>query len=162
MFKKRFDNGSVIKSIFIAYFILLFHVALLAVLGIVVLFFGGIVNYLVWFLIGGGVLVAGTTFAVLRFLKKQSLSLSKLMMLPEFRGKNLEVNLLGGLASMKINGASGSDGDGLIEHDAKQHQTRRIASPESTRVRELTELADLLEKELITPEEYNRAKRELF
>ncbi len=159
MFKKRFDDSSVVKSIFLAYFILLLHVGLLAAMGILVLFFGGIVKYMVWILLGGGVLLAGSGYMLIRYFKKESMSLSKILMMPEFRGKNVEVNVLGGLASVKI--TSSGENAPVLGHDG--HPTlRRIESPETRRVRELTELARLLEKDLITPDEYYRAKQELF
>lgn len=166
-FKKKFDDSNVFKSIFLAYFILLFHVALLAVLGMLVLFFGGIVHYMIWILVGGGVLLAGSGYFLLRYMKKQSESLSKLLMLPEFRDKNLEVNVLGGLASVKISSENGrtQDSPAMLEYGDDAIDTQRLEAPEApeaVRVKELTELARLLDKNLITLDEYDRAKQDLF
>jgi len=157
MFKKKFDSGNVIKSIFLAYFILLFHVGLLALIGILVLFFGGIAQYMVWILLGGGALMGGTVYYVFRHFKKNSVSITKILSMPEFRGKNLEMNFLGGLASFKISDTSEP------RPQLQSGQPRLyLEDPETVRIRELMELARLLEKDLITPDEYYRAKRELF
>ncbi|MFP4572292.1 MAG: hypothetical protein ACLFNW_04925 [Desulfobacterales bacterium] len=42
-----------IGGVFIAFFILIFHVVLLALIGVLVLFLGGLLNYLPWILLGG-------------------------------------------------------------------------------------------------------------
>lgn len=157
MFKKKFDNGNVIRSIFLAYFILIFHVGLLAVLGILVLFFGGIARYMVWILLGAGALISGSIVYLWFQFKKNSIAISKVLMLPEFRGKNIEVRFLGGLASLKVNDAS--DTRPMLRSDQSRLY---LEDPEAVRIRELMELARLLEKDLITPDEYYRAKRELF
>jgi membrane protein implicated in regulation of membrane protease activity len=61
------ENNGVIKSIFIAYFILLLHILLLAGLGVLILFFRGIVNYMLWvFLAGTGIII----FSAYRFYRK--------------------------------------------------------------------------------------------
>ncbi len=163
-FNKKLDDNNVFKSIFLAYFILLFHVALLAVIGVLVLFFGGIVKYMIWILLGGAVLLAGSGYFLLRYMKKQSESLSSLLMLPEFRDKNLEVNVLGGLASVKIsneNGKGAEEASPMLPYE-DSGGVGQLEGPESVRVKELTELARLLEKNLITTDEYDRAKQDIF
>lgn len=157
MFKYNPEEGNVIKSIFLAYFILIFHVGLLAVLGILVLFFSGIVNYLVWIMLGAGALLAGSGYMLIRHLKKQSGSLVKIFSQPEFRGKNVEVSLMGGLASIKV---SGPEADTL--RIGSDQAARQLEDPEAARYRELAQLAGLLDKELITREEYYRAKQKLL
>lgn len=135
MFKYKSNEGNLFKGVFLAWFILLFHVALLALLGVLVLFFSGLLNYLPWIVLGGLVLLAGSGYLFLRFIARKSGSLVKLLELPELRGKNIEVNVLGGLASVKI---------------------------KSSENKELTRLEGLLEDDLITPDEYDQAKQRLL
>ena len=159
MFKKKLEDGNVIKSIFLAYFILIFHVILLGVVGLMVLFFSGIINYLAWILLGGGALLAGSVYLFLRYLHKESVSLSKLMTLPEFAGHNVEVSFLGGLASFKINNQGKMP---RMLGDEQLSAVPRIEDLEADRVHELAELSHLLEKGLISADEFGRAKQKLF
>ena len=83
----------------------------------------------------------------------------KIMSLPELKGKNVEVNLLGGLASFKI----ASDTTELQVIESKVIPVaRQLEDPDSKRIRELTELASMLEKNLITLEEYHQVKKSLL
>lgn len=150
------ENNGVIKSVFIAYFILLLHVLLLAGLGVLILFFRGIVNYMIWvFLIGTGIII----FSAYRFYKKmkrEGKTLKEMMNSPLFRGREVEISLLGGLASLKV----GKPRHLLLENyhgDIKQ-----LEDPETLRLQELNELVRLFEKNLITLEEYNQAKKQIF
>lgn len=159
MFKQKLEDGNVIKSIFLAYLILIFHVILLAGVGMLVLFFSGIINYLAWILLGGAILLVASVYLFLRYLHKESLSLSKLMTLPEFAGQNVEINFLGGLASFKI---SSKGATSRMIGDEKPLSVPRLEDLEATRLQELTELGHLLEKGLISTDEFSQAKKKLF
>ena len=158
MFKQKPEDGNVVKSIFLAYFILIFHVVLLAVLGLLVLLFSGILNYLIWILLIFGGALAMSGYLLVRYLRRQSGSLAKILSSPEFAGRNVEVNLMGGFASVKI---SGSDPD-TTPRLTVDEPLRRLEDPEAVACRELEQLANLLEKDLITREEYLRAKQKLL
>ncbi len=161
MFKNRHSNdGNVIKGVFIACFMLIFHVVLLAVVGLLVIFLSGVINYLPWILLGGLGLIAGSGYMLLRYLRKNSGSLVKVLSLPELRGKNIEVSVLGGLASVKINGAE--DAPQMIGTDSRSSAVQPAEDEEITEIRSLTRLAGLLEDDLITSDEYQQAKQRLF
>ncbi|MBS3808936.1 MAG: SHOCT domain-containing protein [Desulfobacterales bacterium] len=160
MFKNRHNDSNVIKGVFIACFILLFHVVLLAVVGLLVIFFSGIINYLPWILLGGLALIAGCGYILLRYLRKNSGSLVKVLSLPEFQGKNIEVSVLGGLASVKINGEESNHR--MIGTGSRNHAVGSPEDDQSTEISDLTRLAGLLEDDLITREEYQQAKQRLF
>jgi hypothetical protein len=73
-------------------------------------------------------------------------------------GRPVEVSLLGGLASFRVGPSTGN-----IELEADSyHTTRQIEDPETIRIREIKELARLLENNMITREEYDRAKRQIL
>ncbi len=157
-FKQKQNEDSIIKGVFIAYFILLFHVALLGLVGILVLFFSGILNFLPWLLLAGVVIIVVSGYMVLRYFRKKSGDLVKVLGMPEFRGKNIEVRLLGGMASFKVND-SGSSGTRLIDSDSA---SPLLTHTESAKQEKLGQLSEMLENEIITPEEFNRAKQRLF
>lgn len=100
----RLEDGNIIKSVFLAYFIIGFHVVLLGCIGVMVLFFNTLVHYFLWILLFAAVGLTGSGFFLFRYIHRQRLSLLKLISLPEFKSRSIEVNLLGGLASMKISG----------------------------------------------------------
>jgi hypothetical protein len=74
-------------------------------------------------------------------------------------GRSVEISFLGGLASLKIGGehhnppALNSSSSGHI---------KQLEDPESIRNKEFSELVRLLEKNLITFEEYNKFKEQIF
>ncbi len=160
MFKKDNEISNITSSLVLASSILIFHVLLLAGLGILVLFFSGIVNYIFWIFLAGSALITGSVYFFFRYMKKEGGSaFLKIMSLPELKGKNVEVNLLGGLASFKI--ASDKSNPQVIESNVIP-SARQLEDPSSRRLRELTELASMLEKNLITLEEYHQVKKSLL
>jgi len=78
-----------------------------------------------------------------------------------FKNRSFEVRLLGGMASLKF---GRPDGPTSIENAAfETHELRnQLEDPETLRIRELTALADMLEKNLITLEEFSRAKQKIL
>ena len=78
-----------------------------------------------------------------------------------FRNRSFEVRLLGGMASLKFGHPGGR---AAIEDaaPATQNQRYQLEDPETSQVRELTALADMLEKNLITLEEFSRAKEKIL
>jgi hypothetical protein len=150
------ENDGVIKSVFIAYFILLLHILLLAGLGVLILFFRGIVNYMLWiFLVGTGVIIF-SAYRFYRRMKKEGKTLREMMNSPLFRGREVEISLLGGLASLKV----GKPRHLLLEN--YHGEIKQLEDPDSVRFKELNELVRLFENNLITLEEYNQAKKQIF
>jgi len=161
MFGKNNEGDGLVKSVLLAYFILALHVLLIAVMAVLVLFFRGVVNYMLWIVIGG---IAGVGISALLFVKRmraEGKSLREMLRNPVFRGRSVEVSLLGGMATVKLGQPSPLQ---AIEHDAPV-DIPRLENPDTPRnpeVSELAELARLLEKDLITVDEFNRAKRQLL
>ena len=160
MFKKDNEISNITNSLVLASAILIFHVVLLGGLGLLVLFFSGIVNYIFWIFIVGSALVSGSVYLFFRHMKKEGgMAFLKIMSLPELKGKNVEVNLLGGLASFKI----ANDKSESIELESNVIPvSRQLEDPSSRRLRELAELSRMLEKNLITLEEFNQVKKSLL
>jgi len=160
MFKKDNEISNITSSLVLASSILIFHVILLGGIGILVLFFSGIVNYILWIFLAGSALIAVSGYLFYRYMKKEgSTALLKILSFPELKGKNIEVNLFGGLASFKI--ANDKSEPMVIESDVIP-VARLLADPDTRRRRELTEFGRMLEKNLITIEEFDQVKKSLL
>ncbi|NOY69332.1 MAG: SoxR reducing system RseC family protein [Deltaproteobacteria bacterium] len=111
---RRLEDGNIIKSVFLAYFIIGFHIVFLGCIGVMFLFFNTLAHYFMWILLLSALTLTGSGFFLLRYMHKQRLFLLKLLSLPEFKGRSLEINLLGGLASVKISGENIPSDSGLV------------------------------------------------
>ena len=157
--KIKNNNGEgVIKSVFIAYFILVMHLSLIAGIGLLVLFFGGIITYMLWIFLGGSSIILGIGYLLYKRMKKEGRSLQDVLSLPEFSGRSVEVNLLGGLASIKV---GKSEGLPAISYNP-ENEPKRISGQANLYVQDLSELARLFEKNLISQEEFQKAKDQLL
>lgn len=148
--------GSIFKSIFIAYFILVLQLLLVAAIGVLIIFFRGIVNYMLWILLGGTGIVLFLSFYLYRKMKKEGRSLKEMVNSPVFRGREFEVSFLGGMASVKV----GKPAQPLIDY--YPNEIKQLEAPEAGQLRELNELVRLFENNLITLDEYNQAKKHIF
>jgi hypothetical protein len=151
-------GAELFKGVMLAHLILGLHLALIALVGVVVIFFGGIVRYWLWIMIGGLVLVGGSGWIFYRRMKSQGKSvLQGLKDVPVPAGASLEVSFMGGLASVKFARPGQAESAAL-----PPPVTPLLEDPEAQRLRELTALAQLYEKKLITRAEFDRAKAALF
>ncbi len=156
------DKTGVHKSLYFAGLIPIFHIVLIVGVGCLILFFRGIVNYMTWIVLGITALSILITYLVYRRMQREKRTLGDTLNTPAFRGRSVEVSLLGGLASVKI---GNSANPGIVPPalgPAPNQHVLQLEDTVSTRVRELTELAKLLEKDLITLDEYNRTKHEIL
>ena len=145
------------KGVMLAHLILGLHIVIFALIGLVVIFFGGLARYWGWILMGGLTLVASAAFLVYRRLKAQGRSLAaELRGLSMPAGSTLEVSFLGGLAAVKF----ARPGHSRLRSGT--FRTGPIEDNETQRVRELTALAEMYEKSLLTREEFERAKAAIF
>jgi hypothetical protein len=161
MFEKKKEDNGLVRSVLLAYLILVLHVLLIAGVAILVLFFRGVVNYMLWIFLGGVVLIGLSAFYFIRRMRAEGRSLSEMLRNPMFNGRSVEVSLLGGMATVKLGHSSRQP---AIEHDAAM-DIPRLEDPDASRSRDVSELAALarmLEKDLITVDEFNKAKRHLL
>ena len=156
--KNKNNGDGLFKSIFAAHLILILHLFLFAALGLLVVFLSGMMQYMFWILLGGLGLVALSAYLFLRRLRKEGKSLRETLRSPLFRGRAVEVSLLGGMATLKLD-KPGSDESHAIEATEPPLQ---LEDPDTARIREIDTLAHLLEKELITQDEFVRLKQRLL
>lgn len=158
MLKGKKDGDGLFKSVFLAYMILALHVLLFAGLALLVLFLRGIVQYMIWIFLGGSALVFASAYVFYKRMKAEGKGLRDMLKSPLFQGRAVEISLLGGLASVKV----GQPQILPALDSGSGRKTAQLEDPETIHIRELSELARLLESDLITREEYNQAKAKLF
>ena len=152
------DREGLFKRVLLAYFILLLHVALVAGIVLLVIFFRGVTHYMLWIFLFGAAVIALSGYLFYRRMKAEGRTLREMLRSPLFGGRAVEVSLLGGLASFKM---GRPDNPPAIAYDAPP-AIPRLEDPNSIRIREISELARLYEKNLITLEEYTKAKQGIF
>lgn len=157
MFKKG-DGEGVMKSVMTAYLILILHVFLLMGLGLLVFFFRGIVHYMLWIVLFGAAAILASGYWFSRRMKAEGRSLRDTLNSPLFHNKTVEISLLGGLAQFRMGGAKEPP---LLDRPSSDSPPELDWSGDS-QVQELTELARLLKGGLITADEYEKAKQNIF
>ena len=156
---KTSEENKHFKSVLMAYFILVLHVLLIAGLVVLVIFFRGIINYMLWIFIGGAVVILASGYHFYKRMQRDGKTLGEILSSPRLSGRTVEVSVLGGLASFKI--GKSDNIPALTSESTGQHQPQ-LEDPETIRLRELTELVRLLENNMITLDEYNKAKKQIF
>lgn len=149
------------KSLFMVYLILGGHLLLIVALCFFVLFFRGLVNYLHWIFLGGVSLIGLSAYLIYRRMKTEGKALREILALPMLQGKNVEISVLGGLATVRVESPTPQEPPLAIE-DGTRNQAPIHALPPSSHVTELLELAHLLDSNLITLDEYNKAKKKII
>ncbi len=158
--KKKKTSDGIFKGIMAAHAILFLHLILFAALGLLVVFLGGMMQYMGWILLGGLGILGLSAYWFIRRLRREGKSLKETLRSPVFRGRNVEVSLLGGMATLKLDQQDGRP-EKAIEAERLQPPLQ-LEDPDTARIREINELARLLEKDLITLDEFNRAKQRLL
>ena len=152
------ESEGLLKGVMLGYLILILHVLLIVMLGFLVLFFRGVVQYMPFIFIGGTALIALSAWLFLRKLKREGRSLKEALRSSMFQGRPVEISLMGGMASLKV----GSPGEAPAIEAPTANPDRQLEDPATLKIRELSELARLLENELITQDEFELAKSQLL
>lgn len=147
------------KSVLMAYFILVLHVVLVAGLVLMVIFFRGLINYMIWIFLGGLIAIIASGYHFYKRMKMEGKTLQETLNTYRFSGRSIEVSFLGGLASLKIGGEH-QNPPALNGHTSGR--LKQLEDPESIRHKEFSELVRLLENNLITLEEYKKFKEQIF
>jgi len=159
--KKMEESGpGLFSGVFLAYFILLLHVLLIGGVGCLIFLFKGVVSNILWIMIGTGCAIIASGCYFYKRMKDQSKGLGATLNSPAFRGRTVEVSLLGGLASFRV--GSPMNHNGPVLEGGHFEQPLQLEDPTTMRIRRLRELAYLLEKNLITRDEYDQTKAQIF
>jgi hypothetical protein len=152
------ETQGLYKGVATAYLILILHVLLIAAMGLLVVFFGGIINYMLWIFLGFAVVIVASGYYFYRRMKRQGKQLKDILNSPAFNGRSVEISFLGGLASFRI---GGNPQQPALNTDHIE-SARQLEDPESIRIRKLSELVKLYENELISAEEFNTLKSRII
>lgn len=155
---KSSEIPGLFKGVVMAHLVLLLHLMTVGGLGLLVFFFRGIIHYQGWIFLGGSAAVAACAYHLYRRVKKEGKSLGEILRSALPGGRRVEVSFLGGLASLKIDGT----GDPSAIDVKAGNSSRQLEDPADIQIRELTTLLHMLEKNLITLDEYQRAKQQIF
>ena len=151
------DKG-LASGIFLAYSILVFHALLIGLLFILIIFFRGIVNNLLQIMIIGIIITILSAYFFYKKIKKNSGQLKDILNDPAFKGRNLEISFMGGIASLKI--GLPVEYNNALEYSSKE--PLQIEDLKTIRLRELKNIAEIYEKGLISKQEYQKLKDEII
>ncbi len=156
---KNFNKSELFKSILTAYFILLLHVVLLAGIGVTIILFKGLYQYLPWVMGGIAVLILVISGLFYRRMKNNSAEIKDILSMPQFQDRTVEIKLLGGIASFKITPETNQHK--LIEnhHDSN---TLMIENDIYKTEQKILKLTALFKKDIITQEEFDKAKQDII
>jgi len=162
----QYEHNSTQKSIgigsgvFLAYSIILLHALLIALLFILVLLFNGIINHLLIIILACILMSLLAVYIFYKRIRKNADKLKDILNDPTFQGRSFEIRLLGGAASIRVGQQTGTF-ISAIDYEPSS-ELLKLESPTASSVNQLSQLATLLEKGLISDEEYQQMKQNLL
>lgn len=157
--KNKNQGDHLFRAVIMTHIILFLHLLIIAGLVLMVIFFRGVTQNMLWVFLGAtGLFMLSGLFLYRRIKSKGKKMFHDIENSSLFQGRNFEVSFLRGLASLKF---SQPDDLKAIENPSPGVKYQ-LEDPETVSIRELTELARMYEKDLITSEEYSRAKNHIL
>jgi len=161
--KKRTEKGEVGRSILLMASIFGLHILLIIGLVLLVIILQGFLKYTLWIFLGGLGLILLSGLLIWKRLKRRKEDVSDVLNSPTFQGREVEVSFLGGTVNLRF----GAQDRNKADQQALQGQgpgsgVPELEDKETALTRQLTELSRLMEKGLLTEEEYQRAKKRLL
>ena len=156
MTTKNKDQGeNLFKAVILTHIILFLHLLIIAGLVLMVIFFRGVTQHMLWVFLGATGLLLLSGLIIYRHIKSKGKKMfNDIENSSLFQGRSFEISFLRGLASLKF----GQPDDQKVLENPSSEVNLQLEDPETVRIRDLTELARMYEKGLITSDEYNRAK----
>lgn len=159
---KQTDNQKegLFRSIFTAHIIVLLHILILAGVGLMVVLFKGVYLYLPWIMGGIGIFILLTAWFIYRQVRSGSSDIHQILSMPQFKDRNVEIKIIGGLATLKMGPASKND---VIQLENRETNNAMLLEEKSRRTEDkLAMLLQLYEKKLISEKDFERAKQEII
>ncbi len=153
--KSNVDKETV-SNVFVGAAILGLHLLLVLGLGVTVVLIKGIYDFRWLIMLTGIALIGGSGYFFYQKLKASNRTLREVINDPALRDHSLEISLLGGMASVKLEHKDA--GVKLVEEN-RTEMPQQLEAPRTSQVQELEKLASLLENELITREEFQQLKK---
>lgn len=153
------QDGNLFKAVLMTHFILFLHLIMIAGLVLMVIFFRGITQHFWWVILGATVFLVLSAIIVIRGIKSSGRKMFRdIEKSSLYQGRGFEVSFLRGLVTLRF---GQPDGLKMIETESSDAKLQ-LEDPETVHIRELTELARMYEKNLITAEEYSRTKKQIM
>ena len=157
--KNKNQGENLFKAVVLTHIILFLHLLLIVGLVSMVIFFRGITQHMLWFFLGATGLFMLSAYLIYRRIKSKGKKMfHDIENSSLFQGRSFEVSFLRGLASFRI----GQHDDLKAIESPSSDVKFKLEDPETVRIRELAELARMYEKNLITSEEYSKAKNQIL
>lgn len=157
--KNKTQGENIIKAVLIVHLILFLHLIIIVGLVLIVIFFRGIAQHTLWIFLGGIGLFILSGLIIYRYIRSKAKKMvHDIENSSFFQGRSFEVSFLRGLASLKF----GQSKELKSIENQRSEVNLKLEDPENIRIRDLTELARMYEKNLITSEEYSRAKSQIL
>jgi len=150
-----------LSGIMAGYMILLIHLVLVIFLATAVVFIQGLSEYIEYILGGGVLLIIASGAFFYRLLKQNGKQILNTLQNPSFPGQNIEVSLLGGLASISIKSPEKND-QLMLENPAAELKAIPELPPAASPRNELLRLSELYDRGLINKDEFLHLKDDLF
>ena len=162
MISKNSNDSGLPRGIYIASIILLLHVVLLAGIGVVIIIFKGMFEYLPWIMGGAGFLIITIIWILYQRMKKNSSDIKEVLSMPQFQNRAVEVKFLGGMASFNITPEINQQT--LIEHHALNNsKTPMIENGLNKKEEKIFKMKELFKKEdLMDKKEFEKAKQDIL
>jgi len=157
--KSKNQGENLFKAVIMTHVILFLHLLIIVGLVLMVIFFRGVTQNMLWVFLGAtGLFMLSGLFIYWRIKSRGKKMFHDIENSSLYQGRSFEVSFLRGLASLKF----GQPNDLKAIENPSSEVKFQLEGPETVRIRELTELARMYEKNLITSEEYNRAKSQIL
>jgi len=149
-------DTSLTGGVFLATSIIVLHALVIALLFMVIIFFRGIVHYMLWLTLAGIGLTILSGLYFVRRLKKSSQKLKDVLNDPAFAGRTLEIGFFGGTAVLKVNPQTNQTI--ALDYDP----AKALPGTGEQSINEIQRLGNLLDQNLITRDEFERLKGKIF
>jgi hypothetical protein len=157
--KNKNQGENLFKAVIMTHIILFLHLLIIAGVVLMVIFLRDVTHYVLWVFLGAtGLFLLSGLFIYRRIKSKGKKMFHDIENSSLFQGRSFEVSFLRGLASLKF----GQPDDMKTIEIPSSEEKFQLEDPAAVRIRELTELARMYEKNLITSEEYNRVKNQIL
>ncbi len=155
------DKEGLFRNIFTAYAILLLHLVFLVAAGVAVVLFKGLYHYLPWIMACIGILALACAFVFYRRLKSDSSDIGNFLSKTGLEDRTVEIKLIGGLASFRM---SPKENRPLSLDKNPPAPPVHLLGETAVDMTEqkILKLISLFEKNLITEQEFKKAKQKIL
>jgi hypothetical protein len=159
-------HSGLFSSLFLMYLILVLHGLVIVLFALLVVFFRGVVTYLPWIMLAGGLLLVASAWFLWRKIRSSQFDIKAMLENPLLRDRAVEVRFLGGVASVRLGApvAAATSFPEAIEHRPEQTVTSlpQLEDAETVRLKRLARLIKLRDSGELSETEFQDLKQTLL